>query len=70
MDPAIVPDEPHVKENGERRFVYFNKKHWDRSQIERWLDAKWPDHVKATWFDQGDVHKIVIELPRRSRGQG
>lgn len=64
MDPAIVPEEPTVKEATGRRFLWFKKDHWSRSDIETYIDGRWPQHVKATWFDQGDIHKVVVDLPK------
>ena len=70
MDPNMIPEAPTVREADNRRFVYFKKTCWTRADIERYLEGAYPGYVKATWFDQGDVHKIVVELPQSGRKTG
>lgn len=67
MDPAMIPIEPETKEAGNRRFCWFKKADWSRPEIETYLEGKFPGYERATWFDQGDTHKVIIDLPRSGR---
>ncbi len=71
MDLHMLPKEPIVKESeGNRVICYFNKKDWPRAQIDAWLENRWPGYERATFFDTGLDHKVVVGLPPKGRSRG